>query len=220
MPMNIHGTTINSVLIIDDDAEAREGFGYLIEDMKLKPVYEAGPLYDFSKVVQELPKKADALVCDYHLRVRNFAHFDGDQLVADLNSRRFPALLCTTYNDSDVTVLRSKRRHIPALLKPDAYSPETFVRGFTRCVLEGKGEFDPSRRPWRTLVRVEEVDEARRFFYVVVPGWSADHKIRIDFADVPGGMREHVQPDRRFHAQVNTGAESAEELYFFEWEGQ
>jgi CheY-like chemotaxis protein len=218
MALTINGKTIETVLVIDDDEQAREGFGYVIEEMKLKPVYEAGPLHDLQKLLTQLPNRADAVVCDYHLRVRNFAHFDGDQLVASSNSNQFPALLCTTYTDSDVTVLRSKRRYIPTLLKPEAYSPETFVRGFTRCVLESKGEFDPSRRPWRTLVRVEEVDMAGGYFYVVVPIWSADDKIRIYLADVPDQMRGRVKSDQRFHAQVNIGAETADELYFFEWE--
>lgn len=218
MPLTIGNRTINKVLIVDDDQNLRQGYGYPIEDLGLEPVYETGPLRNLEESLKQMFGKADALVCDYHLRIKNFSQFNGDQLVASLNRERFPALLCTTYTDSDLTVMRSKRRYIPTLLKPATYNPVTIRHGFERCIREGEGIFDPSRRPWRTLVRIAEVEEKGGYFYVIVPGWNADEKIRVYLDDVPGGVRKLIQPSRRFHAQVNLGAEAPEEMYFSEWE--
>ncbi len=76
----------------------------------------------------------------------------------------------------------------------------------------------PSRRPWRTLVRVDAVDNERQFFYVVVPAWSTRTKVRINMKDIPENIKKLVQPDHRFHAHVNTGATNASDLFFDKWE--
>lgn len=170
--------------------------------------------------LKEIHAKADAIICDYHLRIRSYSPFDGDQLVALSNIGRFPALLCTTYDDADITLLRSKRRFIPILLRPSTYNPDTIVRGFERCLKESAGKYNPSRKPWRTLVRITQVDESGEYFYIVVPGWNADQKIRIYFADLPPLLSGKIETDMRFYAQVNIGADSADELYVCEWEVQ
>lgn len=220
MALTISNRTINRVLIVDDDQNLRQSYGYPIEDLGLEPVYETGPLRNLEESLAQLRGKADALVCDYHLRIKNFSQFNGDQLVAAFNRASLPALLCTTYTDSDLTVMRSKRRYIPTLLKPATYNPDTILHGFERCIHESEGVFDPSRRPWRTLVRIAEVEEKGRYFYVVVPGWNTDEKIRVYIDDVPKELRDQIQPHRRFHAQVNLGAEAPEELFFSDWEGR
>lgn len=220
MPVTIEGRTIERVVIIDDDKELREQYGYPIEEMGLTPIYEPGPLRDLEASLKEFRQKADAIVCDYRLRIRNFSQFNGDQLVASSNSANFPALLCTSYDNADMMVLRSKRRFIPTLLRPATYNPETIQRGFERCLQESAGQFSPGRRPWRTLARVVQVEEAGGYFYVVVPGWDADQKIRIYFEDVPAEMQALIKSGQRLYAQVNTGAETADELYFCQWETQ
>ena len=220
MPITIEGRKIDRVIIIDDDKELREEYGYSIEELGLTPIYEAGPLRDLDESLQEFRRKADAIVCDYHLRIKNFSQFDGDQLVASSNSANFPALLCSNFNDADIMVLRSKRRFIPTLLKLATYNPETIQRGLARCFQESDGQFDPSRKPWRTLVRVVQVEESGRYFYVVVPGWDADQKIRIYFQDVPAEMQKLIKSGQRLYAQVNTGADTTDELYFCQWETQ
>ena len=219
MSLTINKRTINRVLVVDDNQAVRQDYGYAIEELGLEPVYETGPLRSLDELLKQMSGKADALVCDYHLRIKNFSQFNGDLLVASFNRERFPALLCTTYTDSDVTVMRSKRRFIPTLLKPATYNPETIRLGFERCICEGEGNFDPSRKPWRTLVRIAEIEEKGGYFYVIVPGWNADEKIRVYLDDVPGELRKLIKPSQRLHAQVNLGAEAPKEMYFSDWEG-
>jgi hypothetical protein len=114
--------------------------------------------------------------------------------------------------------MRSRRRFIPALLKPDELDPDNIARGFERCIQEFDGQYQPSRKPWRTLVRVEEVEPGEDYFYVIISGWNPRKKIRVSFDDLPNDIRSLVKLEKRFHAQVNVGAENHEDLYFDSWE--
>jgi CheY-like chemotaxis protein len=218
MALTIANRSIRRVVVVDDSKEARENYEYPLEELGLEVVYEEGPLDTVERSVERLRAKADAIVCDYHLRKRNFSPANGDQLVALFNLHKVPALLCTTYADSDITVMRSKRRFIPSLLKPAAFVPDLIVKGLERCVLESENKFEASRKPWRTLVRVADVDEGGKYFYVVVPGWDAAQKIRIYLDDTPQELQPLVKINQRFHAIVNVGANSPDELYFTNWE--
>jgi hypothetical protein len=216
--MQINGHRVRSVLVVDDNPSVRETYAYAIEDLRLQPVYEDGPLESVEGAIKMLMKKADALVCDYHLRKKNYSRFNGDDLVVESYKIGFPSILCTSYNDFEVTLMRQKRRFIPALVKADDLSPEMIAKAFTRCVDEHKGIFDPSRRPWRTLVRVEEVFASDEYCYVVIPAWSAERKIRLLLKDLPLRLRRGAKQGARFHAQVNVGTQKAEEIYFAAWE--
>jgi CheY-like chemotaxis protein len=88
MSLTIGNRTINRVLVVDDNQDVRKDYGYSIEDLGLEPVYETGPLQSLDESLKQMSKKADALVCDYHLRIKNFSQFNGDQLVASFNRER------------------------------------------------------------------------------------------------------------------------------------
>lgn len=216
--MKIANRTINRVVVIDDTPELRQQYEYPLEELGIEILYEDGPLQAVKEALERWRGKVDAIVCDYHLGKRNFSPSNGDHLVALSNSTNLPALLCTTYTDSDITVMRSKRRFIPSLLKPATFIPELIVQGFERCVLESEGKFESNRKPWRTLVRVADIDAAGKYFYVVVPGWDADQKLRVYIEDTPPEFQPLVKLGHRFHAIVNVGANAPDELYFTNWE--
>ena len=152
------------------------------------------------------------------MKQRSYAACNGDELVAECYRADIPGILCTTFTDVGITIRRDCLRYIPALLKTNSPDPEALVEGLKRCIGEMKQVFRPARRPWRTLVRVVEMDEDGRYFYVVVPAWSPWKKIRLYNDGVPGKIRRLLKPGRRFHAQVNTGASSDEDLFFVSWE--
>ena len=215
--MELHNRSISRALIIDDDPNARASYEYAIEeldDVQAHPV--EGPLPDLRAFIAGL-QASDVLLCDYHLRKRSgYAKCDGDQLIAECYKAKVPGVLCTTFTD---TVLRRDYlRYIPGLIKDSSPEPEDLTKAWGRCLSELDGYFEPWREPWRTLVRVDEVDYERKFIYVVVPPWRARQKVRIDMDSLPQEIRQLVAPDRRFHAMVNTGAESHEDLFFDKWE--
>lgn len=218
MHLQVAGKAIKRIMIVDDDPDARESYEYIWEDLHVKSLQEAGPLNDIDKFLKRMMKRSNALLCDYHLKKKVYATFDGDELVEQCYKARFPAILCTSYTDYDLTLLRSRRRFVPILLKPNDLDRDSICNGFERCINEFKGEFLPSRKPWRTLVRVEEVEHDKKYFYVVVPGWNSRKKIRLYFDDLPQEMQSLIQPGKRFHAQVNVGATNEDELYFHAWE--
>ncbi len=78
----------------------------------------------------------------------------------------------------------------------------------------------PSRAPSRTLVRVVEIDLEGAYFYVVIPGWNVRTNVRISYDSLPAKLRPLVKVGKRFHARVNVGAETREELRFDSWESE
>jgi len=220
MALQVAGKTIKRITIVDDDPGARETYEYIWDDLHVQSKQEAGPINDSGKFLKRMMKQSHALLCDYHLKKKVYATFDGDELVERCYKASFPAILCTSYTDYDLTLMRSRRRFVPILLKPNELDRDTIINGFERCIKEFKGEFLPSRKPWRTLVRVEEVELAEKYFYAVVPGWNLRKKIRLYVDDLPREMQPLVTPGKRFHAQVNVGAKSEEELYFHAWESE
>lgn len=220
MPLHIEDRVIERVQIVDDNREAREGYSFSVEDLSLIPISADGPQYtDLDQFIEMIRLQAHAAICDYHLSKANYASFDGGNAVAQLYQRQFPAILCTSYYNSDIDSIRRYRQHIPILLKPQDLGPETIEAGFRQCIAEFKGRVPASRKAWRSLIRVEDVDLGKGYFYVVVPSWNPHETISLRFMDVPQDIRSRIQNgQQRFHAQVNVGAENYEDLYFMDWE--
>ena len=213
--MQVQDRTITRALIVDDDPAARESYEYAIEELDLQPFQIEGPLDNVPGFIERI-EPSDVLLCDYHLRKHSYARCDGDQLVAQCYKANVPSVLCTTFTDA--TLRRDYLRYIPALIKTGILEPNDLVSALNRCVSALNGDFEQSRRPWRTLVRVAEVHQERQIVYVIVPPWDVRRKIRIDMDSLPPNVRARAKPDQRFHAMVNTGAESYEELFFDSWE--
>ncbi|MCY3664639.1 MAG: hypothetical protein OXH81_03185 [Gemmatimonadetes bacterium] len=220
MSITIHNKKISRVMIVDDDPEARVGYGYPVEDLGLEPVMMEGPVDTAESFVAEAEQLADAVVCDYHLKKHDYAKCDGDILVAECHKAGIPGMLCTTFTDVNVTIRRDCLRYIPALLKTNSPEPEALTTAWSKGLCEIGGTFHPTRKPRRTLVRVAEVDEEGRYLYAIVPAWDPQQKIRLYEDSLSDEIRDLVEPGRRFHALVNIGAESHEDLFFDDWESK
>lgn len=220
MPLTIEDRVIERVQIVDDEPSAREAYSFSVEDLDLIPVLADQPQYtNVQQFIEMIRINTHAAICDYHLSTRNYATFDGGMTVAQLYQQQFPAILCTRYYDSEIDSIRPYRQHIPVLLNPDNLEPETIEDGFRRCIAEFKGRVPPSRRAWRSLIRVDHMDEEKGYFYVVVPGWNPNKTIRLRFEDVPKEVSSRIRKGQdRLHAKANIGAENYEDLYFANWE--
>lgn len=219
MQLRIGTRTLDRILVVDDDVNARQGYGYPIEDLGLTPIFQKKPLGELKIFMSGLRRKADAVFSDYRLRIQSgYARFDGDVLVAECYRKGIPAILCTTYTDVDSHLNRENLRYIPVLLRTNDPPPEVIRDGYAKCIDELKGNFLPSRKAWRTLIRVYDVDTSQHECHVVIPGRNLEEKITLRLNDLPSNIKDQVTPDKRFHAQVNLGAESFRELYFTNWE--
>ena len=213
--LQLRDRSVTRALIVDDDPEARQSYEYVVEELDLDPHPLKGPLDDVPAFIETI-EPSDVLLCDYHLRLHNYATCNGDQLVAECYRANVPAVLCTTI--ADAVLRRDCLRYIPGLIKSGNPDPDELVAAWGRCLSELNGTFEPSRRPWRTLVRVAELDDERKLAYVIVPPWDVRKKIPIDVDSLPSAIRDRLAPDRRFHALVNTGADNHEDLFFESWE--
>ena len=219
--MTSSGGVIDRILVIDDDVGAREGFAYSIEDLGITPVPEAGPITDLDHFVAGVQHRAQAVLCDYRLKTTGeYSSFNGDELVAACYRHRIPGLLCTQYTDVATEMNRRLLRFIPALLRTSSPEPNAIRTSLRRCHDELQGSFHPARKPWRTLVRVDDVSQEGRYCHVIVPAWNPHQAIRIYFQDIPHDLLPNMQAGLRLHAKVNIGAESFEDVYFDDWESE
>jgi CheY-like chemotaxis protein len=220
MVTNNLGSKIERVAVVDDDPLGRDTYKLMLEDMETVPVLLDGPLPNLNDFVTQLTTDVNAAFCDYHLKkMGDFATFNGDELASELYSNNIPVVLCTRFTDWEATVFRRFRRNIPRIISYDEAEPDVVMHAFELCQREFRNDFETVRRPWRSLVRFDEYVEDGEYWYVVVPSWNAENRVRLHSDDFPQSVSERIKNGQvRFHAKVNIGAESDEELFFTEWE--
>ena len=222
MAITIAKRSIKKISIIDDQAPAREGYELAVEDLGLESVSEVGPLdEELPACVEAVSKRADAAICDHHLKVKAYSSFNGAELAAEFYKVKFPAVLCTKWHTADIDEMRQFRRFIPALVEPAKLDPTSIQSGIESCIREFDGDFRAVRRPWRTLIRVEDIrktDQGSEFVYVVVPGWNSNEVVKLPSMLIPPEVMKQLGAGSLLHAKVNLGATGNEELFFEDWE--
>lgn len=216
LPLELGGRTVSSVSIFDDQEDVRQSYQETVTDSGLKPILEPGPLPDDPESVAALMLRADAAIWDHHLRVKSYSSKNGAEWVAECTRANWPALLCTKWEGAAPDEIRRYRRFIPVLLNPSDLSPDSLRTGLAICCDELAGRVRPTRRGWRTLVRVEDASEG--MVYVILPSWNANEVVALPLRDLPTDLRPLATEGRRFHTKVNLGAETQSELFFFDWE--
>jgi len=218
--LSLEGREIERVFIVDDDAYARDIYAEYVEDAQLEPVIADGKYGEVDELLMQAKNaNAQAIICDYHLSVGNYATFNGASAVAKWYCQSIPALLCTNFEKAQVDEMRIWRRQIPVLMRPDEFGSTSLVDGLQTCLRELLGQFKTERKPIRSLIYV--VDRDDRAMYVQVPSWY-EPATAVDLLEtaVPPEIWSAATAGHRFHAMVNIGATRMEELYFMDWELQ
>jgi hypothetical protein len=216
MTLELAGRKIETVKIVDDDPYVREALAWTLEDTHLTPVKADTPLPELVEFITRSMKEVDAIICDHKLTKGKYASFNGAVAVANFYTQGFPALLCTAYGKAEMVNIRLYRHNIPALIEAASVTPESILNGLELCINEFRGKFTVARKSWKTQVRVEEVirDSVPKAFDVVLRGWNSKEIIRLPLDLLPAEHRARIEPGFRFHAFVNKGANSQEELFF------
>ncbi len=222
MSLQISGKSIQKVSLIDDDLGSRESLSYPIEELSLDYELEEGPIQDIDSYVTGLYERSQAAICDHHLKKKGkYSNYNGAELVSRLYQDNFPAILCTSYQDR-IEELRHYRRHIPVLINPRDLNIDSVARGLEVCINEMAGNVREDRKPWRTLIRVQDLDTQvnpkNPYVEFVIPGWDHNEVIRVLLSHIPEPIQGKIQSDYRCYAKVNIGAEYSDDLFIDEWE--
>ena len=218
MSLTINNKSIERVMVVDNQPDSLDAIAYSIEEASLEPIVYQKPFTSIEECLSKVTTQAEAAIFAHHLGPQNTIHFSGASAVAHLYQQQFPSLLVTAWAEADIDTIRPFRKNIPILLKSDEADPQLILSGFEQCVKEFFGDYSSSRRKWRTLIRIEDVDLEKLIAYVVIPGWNPNKVVRLPLIMFPEAQREKVIPNARFFAKVNTGALHHEELYFEEFE--
>jgi CheY-like chemotaxis protein len=210
--------SISRVAIVEDDETVRRSYSRMLEDMGLTGVELPGQYQTIEEAIVA-GNDAQVFVCDHRLQRSGYAAFFGAELAAALYRQSKPAILCSKFAaSSSGWEIALNRRWLPVVLQePDE---DAISAGIEACISELAGEPATSRRPWRTLVRIEQVDQDVEvpLLRMVVPAWNSQCIVTRPINAAPEFLRAILTPGHRFHAGVNIGAETDDELFFCDWE--
>jgi len=213
---------IRRVAVVDDDPSQADVMSELVSEAGYEPIIIYGPRFEHVEdLVRKVRENADAAICDHRLQPRNFAGFYGAEAVAALIEEMVPSVLVTQYIDIDADVsIRRWRHRVPVLLSRDEADSDRISQGLDECVREVRGEHLPSRRPWRTLLQVDETNQesGEQVIDAHIPSWNPHQAVRFPAVLVLQPLRSRLAPGVCLFAKVNIGAERSEDLYFFDFE--
>lgn len=219
MPATLDSRTVHRAAVVDDDPGVRAGYAEVLEDLGIEPREVCKLTGNLSDIWESEFGECDAVISDLKLTAPGYAPFNGGTLLAECWRRNLPAVLCTSYSNGINQLLsRHELRHVAAVLPRAQFDLEKLREGLLRSIGELEGNFTPQRRPWRTQVEIVDVQDDANYVWVIVMGRSPDEKVMVYTNELPAEVQGYVQPGIILHALVNTGAKSAQDLYFDEWE--
>jgi hypothetical protein len=213
----------DKVAVVDDVQEDAAMTASLVSEAGFEPVVITPPLPSLDSLLSDIRKSARAVVCDHRLSDRGRVKYYGAEVVARSNQQHFPAVLITTYADVDYESIRLWRAGIPCMLKRGREAgPDEIIEALNRTEKEVYGVFSPERKPYRAVVRVENIKPSARFGVaeVVVSAWNPAEVIEIPVELIRRDLKEPkvVSGGSRYMADVNIFAPSPDELYFRNFE--
>jgi CheY-like chemotaxis protein len=208
---------METIAIVDDNAQAAEAVGYAVEDAGFTPWIFPGKGGTVENAVSKIKENAQAAICDHRLSTLGFANFDGAELAARLISNNIPAVLISQFVDLDYGVsIRRWRAKCPSLLTRDECRPETIKDALELCRREMRGEIVSGRRKHRTLVRIadkqNEGDE--QVIDAILPAWNRLRAVRFPVTLIPSELHVLLEKGEYLIAYVNLAATRPEDLFF------
>ncbi len=210
MPSAVLPDTIKRVAIIDDNARGREAMAEIVQDASLEPIVQTDRLLSLKECVRALTRQADAAICDHRLKPGNYAAFEGADVVAALYGVRFPAILVTAYS-LEVDLIRLVRRRIPVVVKGGYLGSQDIASGIRQCLDEFSSVYADDRRPWRTLIRVQSIDQ--QTVSVVLPAWNPAVALSLPKSLFNASLGQ-LEAGTRLFGEVNIGASNSDDMYF------
>lgn len=216
--MNALLTLNDRVVVIDDNEDGRDTIVDDLDALHFKGVPIAGPFGDdLERLLHEVEGiDPEFVICDLRLSARQFATFNGLQVVEELIARQRPAMLLTTYQDPERLRLRAARARVPVIRGRDGFRIQDVASLHEIVRREIEDEPVPSRKAHRVLVNVEDVRPDADEIDVVVPSWRRDHALVLPRSLLGEAVRLVVKPGDAILGKVNIGATDEDELFFDE----
>lgn len=215
MGVKINNWQIDRVCIIDDNEEFRSALEDTVQESDFIPIPQNEKIDSLERFLMDVVQPHDAVVTDHQLKKRNYFPVNGAQVAYACYDRRIPSVLVTRY-EPHIGEIRKYRKNIPVILNPEEFEPETLLKSLEICINEFEGKIKLERRVWRSLIRIDSFDKDH--IYVIIPSWDPNEVISLNTEDLPVEIKNVIEPDKRLHAKVNIGCESANDLFFTEWE--
>lgn len=209
-------TKISRVAIYDDSAEHRDALAETLVDAKYDPVPIDVPFETAERCSQEL-EQYDAAIVDQRLSPGNFGAYMGSEVISKLYDKHRPALLVSAWSQVDREDIQQYRRNLACILAKGEYEPEDIRAGFEQCIFEFEGTFSPQRRATPTIIYIAadyDRDCSRKRVNAFVPSWDPNQGISFPIDIIPIDLIDHLREGTYLSADVNTGADSQDELYF------
>jgi hypothetical protein len=146
--------------------------------------------------------------------------FSGAELAAALYDAGIPTLLVTRYLDIDQhTSIRRWRAKLPVVLHMREFEASTIKDSLEFCAAELQGCIARSRKPYRVMLHITDVERRAEgsSIDVCVGCWDHYQRVRLPFSLIPEHLHDHLVPNSWLFAHVNIRAEWSEELYFREF---
>lgn len=209
-------TQISRVAIYDDRPDDRETLAETLEDTGYEPVRLDEPFNSVEQCTNELARY-DAAIVDHRLSPGNFGAYTGAEVVKRLYLTGHPALLVSCWSQGDPQDIQPYRRQLACILEKGEYEAPDIIAGFRQCIAEFEGIFIPQRRATRTIVRIAfdfDPNSSKKRVGVFVPAWHPQEGVTFALDIIPENLRGNLREGTRFFADVNTGANSQDELFF------
>ncbi|MEA0761501.1 hypothetical protein VDP59_016640 [Xanthomonas campestris pv. campestris] len=147
-------------------------------------------------------EQIDAVLIDYNLRKGNFSTENGIVIAARLFRQMKPTVLTTVHKMADIEEGIWLGRYVPALLNKSRMSE--IESALSRAVDELQGKIRPERKAYRTIVRVENIDQ--RHANLVILAHDPHATIVVSTPELKKRLNTDITPGTRFKAEVNIGA--------------
>ncbi|MEV5175029.1 hypothetical protein AB0L10_29000 [Streptomyces flaveolus] len=208
------------VAIIEDEAVNRTTTGWIVEEADFTPVPVTRIPASLDELFAEIEGKAVAVLCDHRLGRGGSVSYYGAEVVAKSNRRKIPAVLLTSYANSDEnSTIRRWRSDIPMLLSRGADSdPERLAQALSMAEAECRGIYTEARKPYRVIVRVQDCRYGPEGVVAecVVTAWQPRTTVDVPAAMITECLDMPINRlvGKRLSADVNIYAPAAGELYF------
>ena len=208
---------IDRLWIIDDDEGARSSYVEEFYDSDFEALPKDDRVEDVSSFLRQSLKASDAVISDHQLKKKkNYFPINGAEVISMCYDMKIPSVLVTKYDQAQMAEIRKFRKNIPVILNPSFFAEDTVYHSLEVCINEFKGKIRADRKLWRTLVRIDSIEDSH--IYIIIPGWDTSEAIAIGNEELPKHIKPIIEVDKRMHIQINIGCESVNDLYFGEWE--